>query len=271
MNTTQSLLDQKRLLVQTAVAKLERHAFHNRLGTARNPNSRCRNSLAGAQREPVLLPSRAGVSRVATVLCFAALCQAGLVSPAVAQQEPGGETEEVTTSSKLILQGKVEKKSGRSSTKLHTGVDASDPDAENKQVAIEWDHWRNRFAHEIWKRTNVMLVGGDAFMIGKIYIKYGVNPAREFPKGVSVDVACNITADRHVTDIHVTSSSGVKEFNELVMQAFKDLDKKHILAFPKCSQRQSVSMTVSMKIGNGQFTPFKFDDVERVTFSPPTR
>lgn len=194
----------------------------------------------------------------------------GAIAGPARADEPLPQDPTASASSPFVLKGKVERKRRYQSIKLKSGAEdgATNEDLEeSKEIGIEWDRWRNKFARAIWKRTNQKLAGGDAIMIGRYYIKYGNNPKLDFPQGVMAEVACDITSDRRVNNVRVVSSTGVSQFTQLVVSSFEELNSKSVLEFPKGSQRQCVSMNVTMKMGTGQFHETKFDDVEKVRFT----
>jgi hypothetical protein len=199
-------------------------------------------------------------------LAVCALAGGTFILPAVFAVECLADEAKGMEPPRILLHGKVEKKGKYKSLEGTLSNDGASED-EDKELSIEWDRWRNKFAKAIWKKTNQKLAGGDAWVFGKFYIKYGLNPIPHFDKGVRAEVSCDITSEGRVCNVNVVTSSGVEKFTQLVVDSFHDLSYKSFLDFPKGSQREKVSMTIEMKMGNGEFHEHKFDDVEKVRFN----
>ncbi len=140
-----------------------------------------------------------------------------------------------------------------------------DPDRDDKAVLVEWDKWHNRIAKAAYQRFNASLLGDDAINFSGIPIKLGMSPMHHFPDGLKTSTTCLVTADHHIMNLRVVKSSGVKEFDNLVLRAVKGLDGKSVLKFPKNSQRLVVTESDNFWVGtNTGFHQNQLGDVEKL-------
>jgi hypothetical protein len=140
-----------------------------------------------------------------------------------------------------------------------------DPDANDKDLMIAWDKWRNKFAHSVWEHFSERLAGNDAVFVAGVQVKLGSNPGYHFPDGLFATYTCVITDDRHIGNLRISSSSGNPTLDGLIMASVRDVDGKHMLTFPKGSKRQSVTETEALGIGKGGFRGKTYNDVEHQT------
>jgi hypothetical protein len=116
---------------------------------------------------------------------------------------------------------------------------------EEKNLAIEWNDWHNRFSRAVRK---------GAF--ASIYEMLNFRP------GTITYYRCEVTADRHIKDVRIVRSSGNFWFDGAVVKAVRNLDGDDILAFPAGSRRSIISTEVGVQFGGGRKGDLNFGDVE---------
>lgn len=185
-------------------------------------------------------------------------------SPGYALPESEDATAEATGG--LVLQGSVMKERRARSHPHHNASlegNASEEGADQQEVAIDWDQWRNRFCKAVWSRMNQRMAG-DVVALGPLQFKLGSAPASEFQSGLGATYSCKITSDGRVTEPNLVKRSGNDRFDELLLESLNSLHGKHVLQFPKGSQRSSVSAEGWFRTGKKVFHEGKTGDVERV-------
>jgi hypothetical protein len=151
---------------------------------------------------------------------------------------------------------------------IRLGVqDSSDPDRKNAELLLAWDKWRNRFAHGVWQKFCATLDGFGTVFVGSIPIKLVNTPSMQFPPGLCATYTCMVTSD-HRIEARITSSSGCRALDQIVLEAVMSMQGKHSLQFPKGSMRQSVLSQESLGTGPGGWHGRTYGDVEKVSQSP---
>lgn len=136
-----------------------------------------------------------------------------------------------------------------------------DPDAQDKELMIEWDHWRNRFLQAVLSGTTDILSSDQAqnfqFNAQTKMIE------SKYPFGTIAWFSCQITKDGQIREVLIDSPSGFPAYDEAVREAVKALAGSAILKFPSRSKRVSV-----LQAGGVQRTAqvnkqyFHFGDIE---------
>jgi TonB C terminal len=123
-------------------------------------------------------------------------------------------------------------------TKETPGAGNDDPDAQDKDLMIEWDHWRNRFLQAVLSGTTDSLSSDQAQ-------NFQFNPQTnviesKYPFGTVAWFSCKITKDGQVQEVLIEHASGFPAYDEAVREAVKALAGSTILKFPSRSKRISV-------------------------------
>lgn len=142
--------------------------------------------------------------------------------------------------------------------------------AEDQALLIEWDKWRNRLSRKVWLKLNEQLTGGLCFNIGGLLLSTGEGSGYHFRKGIEVTYICDVTSDRRIVNLHVTSPSGDPTYDNLVLACVQSLDGKHSLKFPEGSKRTRVRTAATLKIGKAAFHETKYNDKEFVKLTGDT-
>jgi hypothetical protein len=130
------------------------------------------------------------------------------------------------------------------------------PEPDEKGIQVQWDDWRNRMLRAAWQNWGNMLQGG--------VISMGFSRHHHvFADGTAASFSCVVTKDRHIKNLQIIESSGLDEFDEMVLLSVRKLDGSHLLAFPAASQRASIEQKCAFRIGTASaFQDHKFEDVE---------
>lgn len=186
--------------------------------------------------------------------------------------------------SPILLEGRAEKKHrSKHDYEFQRDVPQYDPGnfrsaeaatnaltAEDQELLIEWDKWRNRVSKKVWLKLNEQLTGGLCFNLGGILISTGEGSGYRFRKGIEVSYMCEITRDRRITNLRVTHPSGDPTYDNLVLACVRALDGKKYLEFPEGSRRTRVKTAATLRIGRAQFHETKYNDNEFVKLSDST-
>lgn len=161
---------------------------------------------------------------------------------------------------KVAPQGGVLKGSARLNDSELAG---EDPDAQDQELQIEWDRWRNRFLRAV-------LAGAMDNLNNPQAADFRWDPVRQrlmtqFPLGTITWFSCQISNDRQIKNLRVDQSSGFVNYDQAVLDAVRGLEGTAILKFPSRSRRRIVSQAGGVKTSDqSQQQYFKFGDVERV-------
>lgn len=166
------------------------------------------------------------------------------------------------------LNGSANKRVLKLSAQKGGGALASqDPDYGDKELAIAWDKWRNRFLWSVQSGVTQYLNDPN-----NPQIKW--DPQRQtmvsrFPMGTIAWFSCNVTKDRQVQNLKILHSSGYPVYDRAVLNAVQNLQGSAILKFPRRSKREIVNQNAGIKTATtGQRQFFKFGDVERYRYRP---
>lgn len=138
-----------------------------------------------------------------------------------------------------------------------------DPDAEDQELAVQWDIWRNRFLNAVQSGVQETLNNPDDSMLRW-------DPSRQvvmmrFPLGTAAWFSCRITNDQHIADLKLMRSSGFPNYDKAVLAAVSNLDGSALLRYPKRSRRRIVTQIAGIKTSDSsQQQFFHFGDVERI-------
>ena len=116
---------------------------------------------------------------------------------------------------------------------------------EEKNLAIEWNDWHNRFSQAVRRRVFTSLF-----------------ETINFRKGVITFYRCQVSSDRHIKDLSIVRSSGDFWYDSAVLKAVNKLDGDEILAFPAQSRRSAVVTEVGIQLGGPRLDNLNFGDVE---------
>lgn len=141
-------------------------------------------------------------------------------------------------------------------------LQAGDPDAEDQQLMIEWDRWRNRLLRAVQLGTIGIInnQGDDAYR----WDAQRRVMRSKYPLGTEACFICQVTPTLKIQKLKILNSSGFPEFDNAVLQAVKDLEDTKILKFPDRSKRPFVSQAACIRTATSDnFQYHKFGDVER--------
>lgn len=142
-------------------------------------------------------------------------------------------------------------------------LSSEDPDAQDQELQVEWDRWRNRLLRAVLAGAMENLNNPEATDFRWDPIRQRV--MTQFPLGTIAWFACTITNDRRVKTLRLMQSSGYPNYDRAVLNAVRQLEGTSILKFPSRSRRTHVSQAGGVKTSE-QFQQqyFKFGDVEHV-------
>ncbi len=144
------------------------------------------------------------------------------------------------------------------------GLTGEDPDAQDQELQVEWDRWRNRFLQAVLSGAMDNLNNPQ-----EADLRFDPRTQRviiQFPLGTIAWFSCQITNDRQIKTLRLDQSSGYENYDRAVLNAVRDLGGTAILQFPRRSRRLVVSQNGGVKTSDHterQF--FRFGDVERYT------
>jgi hypothetical protein len=137
----------------------------------------------------------------------------------------------------------------------------NDPDANDQELQIQWDLWRNTLMQSIQAAT-----------LAKINVQNEVNfvldPVKQmmvsrYPNGTSAWYSLDVLPNRKITNVKLTQRTRFPSYDQAVLQAINDLQGSNILTYPAGSKRQIVSQEASVKTaGESSSQDYKFGDVE---------
>lgn len=163
------------------------------------------------------------------------------------------------TVNKRVFHGQAQSSGG--------GLESQDPDYGDKELAIAWDKWRNRF---LWSVQS----GVTQYLNDPNNPQIRWDPQRQvmvskFPMGTIAWFSCRISKNRRITELKILHSSGFPAYDQAVLNSVRDLAGSAILKFPARSRREVVNQNAGIRTAtNGQRQFFKFGDVERYKYRP---
>ncbi len=137
-----------------------------------------------------------------------------------------------------------------------------DPDAQDQELQVEWDRWRNRFLQAVLSGAMDNLNNPQ-----EADLRFDPRTQRvtiQFPLGTVAWFSCQITNDRQIKNLRLDQSSGYENYDRAVLNAVQDLTGTVILQFPSRSRRTIVSQNGGVKTSDRtEQQYFRFNDVER--------
>ncbi len=137
-----------------------------------------------------------------------------------------------------------------------------DPDADDKELMIAWDRWRNRFLRSVLASTSEMLNSDQArnFQINQ---NTHIMEAK-YPVGTVAWFVCEVTRDRQIKRLRILNTSGFSEYDQAVLEAVQALQGSSLLRFPSGSRRNAVLQGGAVERAvKPQNQYFRFGDIER--------
>lgn len=136
-----------------------------------------------------------------------------------------------------------------------------DPDAEDQELQVAWDKWRNKFLWSVQSSVQESLNNPDDAML-RWDPQRNVMLSR-FPLGTVAWFSCQVTPDRHITKFKLLRSSGFPNYDKAVQNAVYSLEGSSILKYPARSRRPIVTQIAGIKTADsGERQFFHFGDVE---------
>lgn len=143
---------------------------------------------------------------------------------------------------------------------------AADPDADDSELLVEWDRWRNRFLRAVQLGTQEILNNPDP----EDYERPRVDPntgaiTSRYPLGTGCAFSCLITEDGLIKNLETIEASGFPKYDRAVLRAVQQLAGTQILRFPKGSHRHNVVQPGRIKTSTSNaFQYHHFGDVEKI-------
>jgi hypothetical protein len=138
-----------------------------------------------------------------------------------------------------------------------------DPDAQDQDLQVEWDRWRNRFLRAVLANAMDNINNPEA-------TDFRWDPVRrrvmsQYPLGTISWFSCQITNHKHITNLKLDQTSGYPAYDRAVLDAVQSLDGTSLLRFPSRSRRTIVSQNGGVKTSDtAKQQYFNFGDVEHV-------
>lgn len=141
-----------------------------------------------------------------------------------------------------------------------------DPDADDSELLVEWDRWRNRFlrAVQLGTQENINNPDPEDYEAPRVDPYTGQISSR-YPLGTGSAFSCVVTSDGQIKNLEIIEASGFPKYDKAVLRAVRQLAGTQILRFPKGSHRQNIVQPGRIKTAtSNQFKFHHFGDVERV-------
>ncbi len=137
-----------------------------------------------------------------------------------------------------------------------------DPDADDKELMIAWDRWRNRFLQAVLGSTTEMLNNDQVRSFRINSYTHVIEPV--YPIGTTAWFVCEVTRDRQIKRLRILTSSGYADYDKTVLDAVQALQGSSILRFPTGSRRMAVLQGGAVeRAAQRQQQYFRFGDIER--------
>jgi hypothetical protein len=141
------------------------------------------------------------------------------------------------------------------------GFESMDPDADDQELQVEWDRWRNRLLSAIQTGMQEIIHDGETNMVFDERRQMMVS---KFPLGTIAWFYCQVTPDKHIVKAKIMHPSGHPDYDRALLEAIRNLEGSSILRYPKGSKRTIVSQDGGIKTAEtSERRYFKFGDVER--------
>jgi len=145
---------------------------------------------------------------------------------------------------------------------LTSGLAQEDPDADDKELQVQWDKWRNRFLWAIQSGVQEILNNSQDGNLR--WDPRSQTIVRQFPLGTSAWFYCQVTADKRIVNFKFLHGSGYPNYDQAVQEAIASLAGSSILRFPAGSHRRKVEQAAGIKTAeSSQNEYFHFGDVEK--------
>lgn len=141
-----------------------------------------------------------------------------------------------------------------------------DPDADDQELMVEWDRWRNRFLRAVQLGVQEIVNNPEA----EDYERPRVDPRTgqilpQYPLGTGTVFSCQIFSSGQIKNLEIIHSSGFPKYDKAVFRAVQQLEGTRVLVFPKNSRRKAVSQAAKIKTAtSNDFNYYHFGDVEKV-------
>lgn len=143
------------------------------------------------------------------------------------------------------------------------GYSGDDPDADDAELSVAWDKWRNRLLMAVQSGVQETMNNPEDQDLrfdpqtGQVRLR--------FPLGTTSWFNAKIDNNRHVISVTIFKKSGFPNFDKAVEAAVRNLEGTSILQFPKRSRRPFITQAAGIKTSDQQMGNqfFKFGDVER--------
>jgi hypothetical protein len=142
------------------------------------------------------------------------------------------------------------------------GFESMDPDADDQELQVEWDRWRNRLLSAI--QSGMQEVINDPNESNLRWDERRQMMVPKFPLGTIAWFFCQVTPDRRILNAKITKPSGYPNYDRAIMESIHNLEGSSILRYPRGSKRTIVSQDGGIKTAEtSERRYFKFGDVER--------
>jgi hypothetical protein len=137
-----------------------------------------------------------------------------------------------------------------------------DPDADDAELMVQWDRWRNRL---LWAIQS----GVDEYLSNPPPESMQWDPKAnamisKVPLGIEAWFSCQVTPTHKILNIKLLHGSGSQLYDQAVLAAISQLQGSKILAYPSRSKRNIVTQMAGLKTTETfQRKYFQFGDVER--------
>jgi len=136
------------------------------------------------------------------------------------------------------------------------------PEAADRELAVEWDRWRNRFLSAVQGGLQEDLNNPDDENLRFDPVSKRI--LLKFPLGTTCWFSAKVSNDRHIVSYRLMHSSGFPGYDKAVERAIRNLDGSSLLRFPKGSHRQVVTQAGGIKTAeSSEKQYFHFGDTER--------
>lgn len=146
-----------------------------------------------------------------------------------------------------------------------------DPDAQDRELMVEWDRWRNKFLRAVQLQVQAGVNQPDEWeetpqRSRVVYDPYSgraiVQP--RFPMGTEAWFSCEITADRRVKNLKIIRESGHSDYDKAILEGVRALEGTSMLQFPPASKRPIVTQSAGIRTSEtSDYQYHHFGDVER--------
>lgn len=143
-------------------------------------------------------------------------------------------------------------------------------DSDEDKLSIEWDDWRNDILFAVYENFGVRLNNPQE---GELRW----NARRKqfvsiYPIGTTAAFSFDVSVEKRISNTTILASSGLPEFDQLIIESITALSGQNILSFPSGSKRSVVTQFGSLGIGRtSKFEQSHYGDIETQSASRKTR